>query len=312
MQGVKLGITVVYLLDVENGRLLDIHLNYIRNNTKIPYKIYAACNRLEQCLASRLKDKEEVSVCPVPPTALRGSYENRYYLGHLIQTALDDGCTHIAIMHVDSFPVKDNWCEELLSRMSESCPVASVMMKENYDHKPHTSLLFFSGEFYRTYAPNLLLSPEDVDSTDYSVYSAKHPHQQDCGCGFGFALYRNKLDWVPLEQTNAAHDHYHMGSIYGDLVFHLSGVSREAKIFNRVWGGFYSGSLGRSRKLLKTILGSITPQGWQYTFKEKIAKLFFRNEHRENAIAQKQILKHLFENPEEYISYLRAGGRVAG
>jgi hypothetical protein len=308
MQDVKLGLAVVYLLDESASRLLDVHLTFIERHTRVPYRIYAACNRLGGDLRKRLERPDRVTICAIKTTPLRGVPEHQYYLSRLVQAALDDGCTHVAILHVDSFPVREGWFEELHAKLNDSCPVASVMMKESGDHKPHTCFLLFSADFFRHHAPSLLLSTEDLASPEYAQYASTHPHQQDNGCGIGFLLYRKKLDWVPLLRSNAGNDHEHMGSIYGDMIFHLSGVARDAKIFNRALKDFYSGSTGGLRRRINALMVRLVPQGLLYSVKENLARfVFFRSEHRRNAGTQQRILSQLSEDPEGYIHFLRTG-----
>jgi hypothetical protein len=308
MQEVKLGIVCVYLLDPDDEKLIDIHLDYIKRYTDVNYKIYAACNRLHPILMKKLINRDDIQICNFPKTSLRGSPENRYYLEQLFDTAINDGCTHIATFHVDSFPVRPGWAGELSRRLNQQCPVASVMMSENEDYKPHTSFMMFTSEFYREYKPDLLLSQKDIESDEYMDYAAKFKHQQDSGGGFGFTLFKNELEWIRLERSNYHSDHFHMAGIYGDMIFHLSGAVREAKTFNKTLDNFWQSKGSGAKKSLNRLVSKIIPQGILYKLKQKLSKfIFFRNEHSGNLRQQKLILGKLFADPDKYIEYLRKG-----
>jgi hypothetical protein len=305
MQEIKLGIVCVYLLNPEDGKLIDIHLDFIRKFTDVNYKIYAACNRLHPELKSKLSDQKNIQICNIPLTSLRGSPENRYYLTALFDTAINDGCTHIATFHVDSFPISMGWAGELLRRLTPQCPVASVMMSENEDFKPHTSFLLFTSEFYKEFAPDLLLSRKDIESAEYLEYASQTKHQQDSGSGFGFTLFKNGLDWLRLERTNYHSDHYHMAGIYGGMIFHLSGAVRDAKTFNKSLDNFWKSDSRGIKKILNGLISWLLPQGILYILKQKLSKfIFFRKEHSENQRQQRIILGKLFENPEGFIHHL--------
>ena len=105
----KLGILVVYLVAEEDERLLEIHLSQIEKTTSVPFRIYAAANRLLPRLRERIENLPYVSIYEFPTTTLRGSHEHAYYLDRLAETAVADGASHICTLHVDSFPVCAGW-----------------------------------------------------------------------------------------------------------------------------------------------------------------------------------------------------------
>jgi len=102
----KLGIIVIYLFDETSECLIDIHLNSFRKFTESNYSIYAAVNRLRPHQKEKLKKYGEVKQCAIPTTDLRGGEEHAYYLDHLAKIAIQDGSTHVAAFHLDSFPVR--------------------------------------------------------------------------------------------------------------------------------------------------------------------------------------------------------------
>jgi hypothetical protein len=202
----------------------------------------------------------------------------------------------------------DRWAAELIQDLNPQCPVASVMMSENEDFKPHTSFLLFTSEFYKEFAPDLLLFRKDIESAEYLDYASKYKHQQDSGSGFGFTLFKNGFEWIRLGRTNHHSDHYHMAGIYGNMIFHLSGAVRDSKTFNRTLDNFWQSKGFGLKKGLNRLISRIMPQGILYILKQKLSKfIFFRKEHSENLRQQKLILDRLFANPVEYIEYLRKG-----
>ncbi len=67
----KLGIIVVYLFDANTEYLLDLHINYIRKFTDVPYTIYGSVSRLNPNGRQKLSEYPEVQQYDIPPTDLR-------------------------------------------------------------------------------------------------------------------------------------------------------------------------------------------------------------------------------------------------
>lgn len=229
----NLAILVVYLVRPEDQELLSLHLQRIDRHTRSAYKIHGVAVRLNEACRGLLEAHPRVRLHPLPITPERSSKEHSYYLELLIQAALEDGATHLVMLHVDSFPVSDGWEAELAARISERCPVASIPRDQLHDWKPSTACLFFSADYHRRNAPTLLLSPEALSSAEYLDYLARHDHMPDSGVGYGFDLDRRGLSWHPLCQTSTGGDDGSFGAIYGDLVYHLGGAVRHGTASTR-------------------------------------------------------------------------------
>jgi hypothetical protein len=211
----KLGIAVVYLVSEENGPLLDLHLRQIERFTTVPYTIYASINRLRPEFQGILEKNPKVKVCDCAPTDLRGALEHAYYLEHLIQRAIQDGVTHVAILHIDSFPVKTGWIEELAERLSEKRPYAAV-------ETAYTAGLFFPSSFYLDYHPTLQLSETEKASASYQKFVGVYaPIEGDSGIGYLYRAYLDGLDYYRLPRTSKAAGNA-LGMLYDDLIFHLT------------------------------------------------------------------------------------------
>lgn len=222
----KLALVVVYLVRPEDQALLELHLRRIEQHTRAPYQIHGVAVRLSGACQELLQNHPRVRLHALPPTPERSSKEHSYYLELLIRAALDAGATHVAALHVDSFPVRDGWEAELASCISQQCPVASIPRDELLDWKPSTSCLFFPADYHRCCAPTLLLPEATLASPEYLRYLALHDHMDDSGVGYGFDLHRRGLSWHPLRQTSESGAVDGFGAVYGDLVYHLGGAVR--------------------------------------------------------------------------------------
>ena len=167
---VRLGIVVVYFVAEDDEYLLRLHLERIHRHTSVPYRIYGAANRLAPELRELLAAAPGVEIQACRGTDLRRGPENAFYLKQLIAAALADGVTHLAIFHVDSFPIRDGWFEALAPRLSERRPVAANRRDENDDFKPMGAFMLWSSAFQRAHRPALRVSEHDRETADYRAY----------------------------------------------------------------------------------------------------------------------------------------------
>jgi hypothetical protein len=215
----KLGILNNYLADARDETLLDLHLNQIERHTKVPYTIYATVNRLLPQFRPKMEHHPKVKICECPTVQLPASEDHAYYLEYLIQMAIEDGSTHIASLHMDSFPIRSDWAETLAGKLSESCVFAAPY------YGAYTACLFFRPDFYLKYRPRFVLSEEERLSDKYKLFCKEFEHIPHGGIGYLFKAYLEGLSWYPLAESNKGSARYgYFCSIYEDLVFHLGAV----------------------------------------------------------------------------------------
>lgn len=212
-----LALVVVYLAAEEDGWLLDLHLEQIARCTTVPHTIYAAAHRLPQSLQPRLAAAPNLKMSAVPPTSLRSTAEHVYYLEALTRQAVEDGASHIAVLHVDSFPIRRGWAEDLAARLDERTAYITV-------DTINTALLFFPAAFYRAHAPRYMLADGDFDSPEYIALRRAHDLQPHSGIGYALCAFRNGLGWQELPDTTAAPPGP-SGRVFGGLFFHLARAS---------------------------------------------------------------------------------------
>src|SRR5262249_31311078 len=214
----RLGIVVVYLVREADGSLLDLHLRQIEEHTRVPYGIYGAANRLLPAFRQRLEQHPRVRICECPTTELRGSAEHAYYLEHLVRLAVEDGVSHVVTLHVDSFPVRTGWAEELAAKLSGSCVFATP------EHI-NTACLLFRRDFYLKYRPTFHLSEQERAGAGYRRYLEECAPVPHSGIGYGFRAYTEGLSWYYLRE--AAPCEY--GKVYDDMIFHLRGAVKRGE-----------------------------------------------------------------------------------
>jgi hypothetical protein len=292
----QLGIIVVYLVSEANEKLLDLHLSQIKKYTIVPYTIYGSANRLLPQLQEKLKQHQEIKICRCPETDLRGRDEHSFYLEHLVRFAIEDGATHIVVLHVDSFPVRSGWATELAAHLSESCVLATI--KERDYGRQYTACLFFHREFYLTYHPTFLLSEAEISSTNYKQFYRKFRHILDSGIGYVYKVYAEGLSWYPIAvSSKGQYDNY--GIIYGDLIFHLCGAARfenKPLIHTNVFSNFGHVHLfDRAKSIMKPLIP------------RHLRKYFRIFEHSMGKSIYQEVKQQLLEDPESYLSSLRTG-----
>ncbi len=222
----KLGILVVYLVAEEDERLLEIHLSQIEKTTSVPFRIYAAANRLLPRFRERIERLPYISICQIPTTTLRDSSEHAYYLDRLAQVAVADGATCICTFHVDSFPACAGWVEKITAEMRRDCVLAGAERDERTNRTPVTEFMIFTREFYLAHGPTFGLTENEMASLEYQKYLASCPHTPDSGVGFGFKVWSQGLSWFPLKRVDRDRERYSTGGLYGNLIFHLGGTVR--------------------------------------------------------------------------------------
>jgi hypothetical protein len=300
-----LGIMVVYMVKPENEKILELHLHKIRTMTHVPYTIYAGVSHLPYRLRKRLENEPHLKILPLPETDLRMSAQHSFYLEQMLQTAICDEITHVAILHADSFPVRPDWAETIAGNLTENRVLATI--SRNRSLIQYTACLFFQKSFYMKYHPGFLLTEAKRSTRDYQHFGQVCGHHPlDSGVGFVYEAYCQGLSWISLERSNIGEDHGNFGSIYGDLIFHLEGAYRYRKIsrleellriqvFFRIcfWVKerakhiFPRSARDRVRPLVSPVLNS-----WERPFYDEVRR-------------------QLLDDPDNYLEYLRHGDKTS-
>lgn len=219
----KLGIAVIYLVSEKNESLFDLHLKQIEKHTQVPYTIYGSANRLLPGFRQRLKQHPRVKICDCPTTDLRGAAEHSYYLEQLVKMAIEDGASHVVTLHVDSFPIRSGWAEELADKLSDSCVFATL---DSYE-RINTACLFFQRDFYLNYHPKFLLSESESARPECEqFFRLMNIYKSHSGNGYGFKAYSEGLTWYYLLDSTNSEVYDAHGRIYDDMIFHLIGAVR--------------------------------------------------------------------------------------
>lgn len=224
----KLGICCVYFYGPDSGWLLDLQLRYIERTLEgYDYTIYAAANRLQPELRRTLEGAPRLKIVSLPRYEGEGSFEHAFYLDLLLSQAADDGCTHLAALDSDSFPVLPDWPNVLLRRM-DRIRLAAVLRSENLDtHLPHPSGLFMDRSFFLEHRPRMFPPLSEIFSdTSFRKFLRETGQRKDTGIGYGYTLWNSNERWLPLKRSNQRNRHFLMAGIYGDVFFHLGASAR--------------------------------------------------------------------------------------
>jgi hypothetical protein len=246
-----------------------------------------------------------VEVCECEHTDLRDALEHGFYLEQLVKCAVQDDVTHIATLHVDSFPISSHWAEGLASKLSERCVLAAT----------GTACMFFHRDFYLKYRPTFHLSSGQLSSQAFKNYLAESglPYELRyvSGIGYCFTIYREGLTWHPLVRSNRGEDDYRFGGIYDDLIFHLQSANRKARGFAGDDEQLFE--IGKVRKALVNLrkrCAPLLPDKLRLqvdNFLPRAVVDFFFPQYRLNDEAFRVVRERLLNDPESYLTFLRTG-----
>ena len=68
-------------------------------------------------------------------------FEHAHYLQCLVERALEDGCSHVVTLHVDSFPLQRGWAQTLAEKLNSEQPLAVISPGQ------YTACLLFVASF---------------------------------------------------------------------------------------------------------------------------------------------------------------------
>lgn len=288
----KLGVCCVYFYGPDSRWLLDLQLRYISATLAgYDYTIYASANRLLPELRSLLQGAPHVKIVSLPRFEGEGSFEHAFYLDLLLRQAADDGCTHLAAIDSDSFPVLADWPKALLQRMGRM-RLAAVLRSENHDtHLPHPCGLFMDRSFLMEHAPRMF-PPKSEFLSDASLreFLKETGQRTDTGIGYGYVLWKSKEAWLPLIRSNRRNCHSLMAGIYGDVFFHLGASSR------RPW--FYFDYRTRASLRIKPVLSKV-PLIWRLS--TWLEERYIASNRR----TLEAIVNSLRSDPDRFLSSLR-------
>lgn len=258
----RIGIIVVYMFNEANTELFNIHLKRIQKHTKNSYKIYSSINKLPTNCKKILDTYPNIKQYIFPDLEMNNAaYEHAYLLGELVKKAVLDGVDYCFCLHLDSFPVKDFWDEEIINKIEQE--KLAFVSTQNFD----SSCIAFSSKYYETYKPEFLLSIQDTkvpicidfiekhvprlfDEFDFNTNYSKDKKIGYTGVGFGYSAYKNHLNWHFLKRNSKGSgllDSYQQ--LFGNMIFHLGGATRFQDIEDRK---SYS-----KNHILKTLLSPI-------------------------------------------------------
>ncbi len=245
----RLGIVVVYALKHDDDvRLLELHLERVARHTHVPYTLFATMPRLSETARRLVLAAPNVVLCDIAPTERRSSREHGYYLDAMVPLALAAGVSHVCTLDVDSFPIDDGWVDALLQAAPPESGVVGILRAENGDVAlPHPSCIMAPRAFFERYEPSFW--PEPESTPEFERFVRATGQSADTGIRLASILWNERLAWGRLLRTNKVNPHYLLAGIYGDVVFHLGGITR-GKVFRTDLAGSRVHKLSRPMEWL--------------------------------------------------------------
>lgn len=301
----KLAICCVYLLDDEDGPLLDLHLRQIKRLTSVPYVIYGSVDRLQPQFREVLGARSDAEVFDFGGTSERGGREHSHYMTLLTNQALEEGATHVAHLHVDSFPVRGRWAEDLVEMLEPGdAYVGATMTELGETTRPRTFGTFVPREFYEQHGP--IGTVMELDRSDPAYREYRAPFQVgDTSDAYAYVVQKHGLRWHALPRSNAVDDHYAMGGVYGDTFFHLGAAARARKGFTPK---AVEGRETKGPSLVRRLARRFIPSGLRDRIPNSVRKVAdpaHQKRSEESGRVYEQIRERLLSDPDGYLAYLR-------
>jgi hypothetical protein len=226
-----LGICVVYLVpDRESEMILKLSLRQLSATTRSEYRIYGVALRMDAAQIAPL-DGHGVLLPDIPSfetteyfgTAHPQSGEHIHYLDHLVDHAVRDGCTHIAIFDMDSWPISLGWDQHYIRLLNDATPVTAIVREELQDNFPHPSFTLFRSDFW------------SAGQSSFGVYQRLQYQEVvvnrisraiEPGAGIFAALATSNRRCHALLRSNTWNPHFLMCGIYDRRIFHFGAGSR--------------------------------------------------------------------------------------
>jgi hypothetical protein len=183
---------------------------------------------------SLVRKYKRVSLLPSSRIAALGRAANRIPLngaGRLLERSHPGALDYLArkttpdfdylvTLDNDSFPVRDDWLDVLISGCANGAAVAGVYRNEMAPMiEP---FIHVSG---------LCVRPRELRALNVSFGRRIQPdaeHNQDVGQKITWAFTQSGRTIAPLERSNQVNFHFLMGGLYGDVIYHHGAGSRRA------------------------------------------------------------------------------------
>lgn len=218
-----LGIAVVYLFDETYLPLFEMQIARLRRHTKAPFRIYAACNRLPDSMRAhvdRIPEVVPIQCRDVDPDA-RGREEHAACQRELTHRAFADGCDMVAMLHLDSFPITDDWDSAARAAFDRGARLVTV------GPYCYTAGLFVTPDSFGmvTGLPSLIIDDTERASQSVQSFLTAHPDldAKDSGIGWLHALWADGAQWEEWRPAKPG------AQVFGTHIFHLVAGTRLTK-----------------------------------------------------------------------------------
>lgn len=141
------------------------------------------------------------------------------YLAHRVSGDFD----YIVTLDNDSFPVRQDWLDVLISECEQGAAVSGV-----YRNEMAPAIHPF------IHVSGFCVRRDDLQALDVSFGRALRQdvgYNQDVGQKITYELTRRGRTIAPLQRSNRVNFHFLIGGIYGDVIYHHGAGSRRASFW---------------------------------------------------------------------------------